>query len=84
MISDHEYKRTCWASRRGMLELDLLLVPFVEEKLRQLDDVSQQRYIELLVSEDNDLFAWLLGHDTPENPEFKIIIGQIRDYSNNR
>ena len=37
MFDDVEYQRIYWHSRRGMLELDLVLMPFVENCLRTLD-----------------------------------------------
>lgn len=77
MISDHEYNRFFWASRRGMLELDLVLVPFVEQRLRQLDDIDLQRYRRLLECEDTELFAWFLQRQLPEDPELAGIVEQI-------
>ena len=76
-ISDDDYKRIYWASRRGMLELDLMMVPFVEQKLRDLSSQDQQRYIRLLECEDNELFAWLMGREQPEDTELNAIITQI-------
>lgn len=81
MIADKEFKRLCWASRRGMLELDLMLVPFVENRFKVISAGDQQRYIDLLDCEDNDLFAWLLGRQQPEDDDLRCIIGQIVDYS---
>ena len=60
MISDTEYKRIYWHSRRGMLELDLILMPFVEQHLRRLPEDDQQRYVALLEQEDTDMFRWFL------------------------
>lgn len=77
MISDEEFKRIRWASRRGMLELDLIMVPFVEDCLRDLPEQDQQRYIQLLEEEDNDLFMWLLGRGKPEDPELAAIVERI-------
>lgn len=84
MIADQDYKRLCWASRRGMLELDLMLVPFVEQRFKDLSPEDQQRYIDLMESEDNDLFAWLLGRQLPEDEHRRGIILQIIDYAKNR
>jgi antitoxin CptB len=83
MMTDLEYKRICWASRRGMLELDLMLAPFVENKLRDLSAEDQQRYTDLMSGEDNDLFAWMLGHKRPEDPELTRIVDQIVEHSKN-
>lgn len=84
MIAEKDYKRLCWASRRGMLELDLILVPFVEKRFKDLPAQDQQRYIDLLESEDTDLFAWFLGRQLPEDDDLRSIVLQIIDYSKNR
>lgn len=81
MISESDYKRLLWASRRGMLELDLIMVPFVENCFKSLDEISQQHFIDLLECEDNDLFAWFLGRGKPEDPEQAAIVQQIIDYA---
>lgn len=81
MISDSDYNRLCWASRRGMLELDLMMVPFVQNCFKSLEPEDQQRYIDLLESEDNDLFAWCLGREKPEDPDLALIIEKIIAYA---
>ncbi|MBL4826404.1 MAG: succinate dehydrogenase assembly factor 2 [Spongiibacteraceae bacterium] len=80
MISDNEYKRIYWASRRGMLELDLILIPFVENQLQQLSEADQQAYIVLLEEEDTDLFSWFISRKKPENSQLAGIVGQIIAY----
>ena len=54
-----EKNRLMWASRRGMLELDLMLQPFVEQHYDQLDLTDQQLFQKLLELEDQQLFLWL-------------------------
>lgn len=77
MFSDQDYRRILWASRRGMLELDLILVPFVEQRLRELDDIDQQRYWRLLECEDTELFAWFLRRERPDDAELAGIVDQV-------
>ena len=81
MVSEKDYKRLCWASRRGMLELDLILVPFVENCFPGLSEQDQQRFIRLVEGEDNDMFAWFLGKQRPADPELAIIVDQIIAYN---
>ena len=50
-----------WASRRGLLELDLLLAPFVNEAFNTLDDGLRSDYRELLFQDDQDLMEWIMG-----------------------
>jgi antitoxin CptB len=81
MDTDAEFNRLCWHSRRGMLELDLVLEPFVKQRYRQLEAVDRARYQRLLECEDQDLFAWFLRRDTPEDQELAIIVEQIIEYT---
>lgn len=81
MISDPDYNRIRWASRRGMLELDLILVPFFDNCFLQLTSRDQQRYIKLLEGEDNDLFVWLLGRGFSEDQDTQQIVEKIIHYS---
>ena len=50
MFSELDYRRLCWHSRRGMLELDLLLVPFVQHHFKSLNGADQLLYEPLLVA----------------------------------
>lgn len=71
--------RLFWASRRGMLELDLILLPFLEKIYPSLETEDQQRFQKLLDSEDQDLFAWFLRREEPEDEELKKIVKIIRE-----
>lgn len=69
--------RVRWHSRRGMLELDVLLVPFAEQAFPNLSAEEQACYVDLLECEDPDLFAWLMEHKVPENQEFARMVEKI-------
>ena len=60
MVEQSELNRLFWHSRRGMLELDVLLVPFVQEVYPTLDAENQARYRKLLECEDQDMFGWFM------------------------
>ncbi len=66
-----------WHSRRGMLELDLLLVPFAREVFPALDYQDQVLYVDFLKGEDQDLFACLMRTMEPSEERFNSIIEQI-------
>ena len=83
MISESEYKRLYWASRRGMLELDLILVPFFEHCFKSLSENDQQIYIRLLEEEDTDLFSWFLGRGEPEDKELAALVNTIHSHARN-
>jgi len=73
-----EKNRLFWGSRRGMLELDLVLQPFLENVYDSLEQEDKERYWELLECEDQDMFGWFLKHKEPEEPEIKKIVDIIR------
>ena len=50
MLNDREWDRLRWQCRRGMLELDVILLPFVEEDLSRLDERLQRGFARLLES----------------------------------
>ena len=70
--------RLFWGSRRGMLELDLILLPFIEHHYQDLAQADKERYWALLDCEDQDMFAWLLHRQDPEDPDLKRIVSLVR------
>ncbi|MBQ44238.1 MAG: response regulator receiver protein [Porticoccaceae bacterium] len=71
--------RLLWASRRGMLELDLILTPFVENVYDTLSKDDQLRFEVLLECEDQTLFMWFMQRENPDNPDMDRIIKIIMD-----
>ncbi|MBQ9275776.1 MAG: succinate dehydrogenase assembly factor 2 [Succinivibrio sp.] len=67
-----------WQSRRGMRELDLMLLPFVEHDLPKGDERQLAAYCKLLEHTDLELVRWLNGTAVPEDPELIEIIACIR------
>ena len=80
MTTDVEFNRLCWHSRRGMLELDLILEPFVKQRYRELPAADQLRYELLLECEDQDLYSWFLGRVEPEDEEIGAIVRRILEF----
>lgn len=74
-------KRVRWHSRRGMLELDVLLVPFAEQAFPNLSAEDQARYLNLLECEDPDLFAWFMEHLTPQDPDHAHIVKLVLEHA---
>lgn len=74
-----EKNRLFWASRRGMLELDLVLMPFLENVYSFLPQADKERYWKLLDCEDQDMFNWFIHRQDPGEPDLRRIIGIIRE-----
>jgi antitoxin CptB len=69
--------RLRWACRRGMLELDVLFMPFVEEAYDDLNAQQQDAFRRLLTCDDPDLFAWFMGHQKCEDEELAAMVAHI-------
>ena len=80
MDQREEWNRAKWASRRGLLELDLLLAPFVTEAFLELNVVLRQDYRELLFQDDQDLMEWIMGRSAITEDRFGPVIREIRRF----
>ena len=80
MDEREEWNRVKWASRRGLLELDLLLAPFVTEAFLELNTVLRQDYRELLFQDDQDLMEWIMGRSAITEDRFVRVIEEIRRF----
>jgi antitoxin CptB len=81
MTDNSAHNRVFWHSRRGMLELDLALMPFVREVYPQLSEADQAIYRRLLECEDTELFDWVLQKGRPEDQELASIMDKIITYA---
>jgi antitoxin CptB len=74
---NNQHARLRWDCRRGMLELDLLLLPFFEKQFPNLPEHEQKLFTRLLACTDQDLYDWLVKKESPNDPELITIIEQI-------
>jgi antitoxin CptB len=72
-------KRLVWACRRGMLELDLILLPFLEKVYPTLSAEDKKLYWTFLKEEDQDIYAWCMRRDDPKDQGLQRIVEIIRD-----
>ena len=80
MDQREELNRAKLASRRGLLELDLLLSPFVSETFTGLSDALRKDYRELLSEGDQDLLEWIMGRRSLADERFVNIVSEIRRF----
>ncbi len=79
MISEVDYKRLVWHSRRGMLELDVLLGPFTEHHFKSLSEDDQGHYLRLIDAEDADIWGWLQGTLTIGDPGIARVVAMVNE-----
>ena len=72
-LQDETLRRLRWQCRRGLLELDLWFVRFLEQQYSSLSPEEQGAFQRLLEQSDQTLLAWLQGQQDPP-PELKSII----------
>jgi len=73
-------RRLRWQCRRGMRELDLILLRFVEQHFDELDAGQRSTLDALLLCQDQLLLAWLMGRQQPSDGDQAILIAKIRAY----
>jgi antitoxin CptB len=71
-------KRLYWRSRRGMLELELALLPFLEHRLEALSPDGKALYARLLEHEDWDIYDWIMGRSIPPDEELADIVEAVK------
>ena len=81
MSDIEEFNRMRWASRRGLLELDLLLAPFVDACYRNLDEDLKRDFKALVHCEDQDILNWLMRRSDDYDPSLDAILTAIRDHN---
>lgn len=72
-------QRVRWRCRRGLLELDILLVRFIDERYAQLDEKEKQLFEVLLDMPDNPLWDMIAGRQEATYTEQQALLEKIRD-----
>ena len=73
-----EVARLRWKCRRGMKELDLLLVGYLDSRYTAADAVEQGAFRELLDMQDPELFAFVTGRERPATEELRRVVDALR------
>ncbi|MBT7562746.1 MAG: hypothetical protein HN616_10150 [Proteobacteria bacterium] len=66
-----------WRCRRGMRELDVMLVNFLEREDTISSDESINTFQLFLDSSDMDLYSWLTRRSIPQDIRFKKIVEKM-------
>ncbi len=78
MSDDEDLRRLRWRCRRGLLELDLVLLRFVDERYPTLPQSEKSGFQELLSLPDATLLDYLAGRDKPADKVLREIVRKIR------
>jgi antitoxin CptB len=72
-----ELKRLRWRCRRGMRELDQLMLRYLDQRFQQAPTAERNVFLHLLDCEDDKLWAWFMGRETPEDAQLEQIVKLI-------
>lgn len=77
-MSTPERGRVRWRCRRGMRELDRLLLDFFDRSYDSLSTEQKRDFVELLELPDPQLLALVLGHVDPRDRAQSQLLGAVR------
>lgn len=72
-----ERSKLRWCCRRGMKELDVLLEAYLERCYDGASDEEKRAFAELLDLQDPELFRYLTGRETPQDPVVADVVRRI-------
>jgi antitoxin CptB len=72
-----EFARLRWRCRRGMRELDELLVRYLQRDFAGASSGERAAFGELLDLPDPQLFGYLVGREQPPNPHWRDVLARI-------
>ena len=70
--------RLRWLCRRGMKELDELLLRFIERDFDAAPESEQRAFAALLEHQDPELYALVCGRAEPDDPAQADVLTRIR------
>ena len=79
MSDEAELRRLRWRCRRGMRELDRLLERHLDLAWPAASEAERGVFLRLLDCEDDRLWRWFLGHETPPDADLAALVQRIRD-----
>ena len=73
-----ELSRLRWKCRRGMQELDVLLLRWLERHHASASERERGAFLLLLETEDDRLWRWFLGHEQSPDAQLDALVQRIR------
>ena len=77
--SAHDLARLRWRCRRGMRELDTLLMRYLDQDYARAASVERAAFTRLLELPDPDLFGYLVGRGEAAEGPMRDVIARIRN-----
>jgi antitoxin CptB len=77
VTDDPTLRRLRWRCRRGMRELDQLMLRYLDGRWAQADEAERGLFLRLLDCEDDKLWRWFMGRERPEDADLEAIVERI-------
>lgn len=74
---DPELPRLRWRCRRGMRELDQLMLRYLDRRWADAGEPERAEFRRLLECEDDRLWRWFMGRETVEDAGLDAIVARI-------
>ena len=75
---DEQIGKLRWRCRRGMKELDLLTLGYLEQHYPDAPTEDRQAFADLLELQDPLLMSYMVGRETPEDAVTARVVGVMR------
>jgi antitoxin CptB len=70
-----------WRCRRGMRELDVLLMRYLDRDYPQAGASQRAAFASLLSAQDPEIVDWLTGRQPVEDPDLRHVLDRLLDHS---
>ncbi|MBV1874058.1 MAG: succinate dehydrogenase assembly factor 2 [Gammaproteobacteria bacterium] len=81
MVNESEMGRLRWQCRRGMKEVEIVLLPYLEGRYASAGGREQGLFRQLLACHDVDMFEWFTCRDKPAENDLieivEIVLGKV-------
>jgi antitoxin CptB len=74
-----ELSRLRWRCRRGMRELDQLLLRYLDREWEAASDAERAVFLRVLDCEDDKLWRWVMGRERPEDADVHALVRHLAD-----
>ena len=72
-----ELRRLRWRCRRGMQELDVLMLRYLDRRWAAADAAERADFQRLLETEDDRLWRWCMGREQCEDARLDALLKRI-------
>lgn len=73
-----ELNKLRWMCRRGMRELDMLLLGYLERHYPEAEPAAQRAFARVLEMQDPDIYSLLMGRSQTQDREISYVIAILR------